>query len=143
MKKVISVFLALIMAFSALAISVSAGDYQTYYMAYDIKDSKIHIKPIEGYSQYVLPGEDFKFVVEVDEGYSDTFVIVELDTVAMEPDVHGIYTISDIASDKTITAYLSVEDDQSNLFSSLIIFVHSILAWFKNIIDSIIKGTAK
>lgn len=144
MKKVISVFLAAIMAFSVLVISAGAagGEFQTYYMAYDIKDSKISIVPVEGYSQYVLPGEDFKFYIETAEGYSDTFVIVEVDAAAVEPDVHGVYTISDIGADKTITAYLSVKNDQSNLFSSLIVFVHNILAWFQNIIETIKKGIA-
>lgn len=140
MKKVISILLAAILAFSALAVSVAAGEYQTYYMNYEIRDKKIHIVPLEGYSQYVLPGEDFKFVVAVDEGYSDTFIIVEIDAVVVEPDVHGVYTISDIAADKTITAYLSVQNNQSNLFSSLIVFVHSILAWFKNIFETLFKG---
>lgn len=143
MKKVLSVFLALILAFSALAVSVSAaGTYQTYYMSYDIRDSNLEIVPVEGYTQYVLPGEDFKFTVQPADGYSDTFVIAQVDTITIEPDVHGVYTISDINADKTITVFLSVENDQSNLFSSLIILVHNILEWFKNIIDSIIKGFA-
>lgn len=140
MKKVISVFLAMILAFSALAVTAAAGDYQTYYMAYDISDSTISIVPVEGYSQYVLPGEDFKFYIEMQEGYSDTFVIVQVDGVDIDPDVHGVYTISEINSDHTIKAFVSVENDQSNLFASLIVLVHNIMAWFKNIIETIMKS---
>ncbi len=140
MKKVISVFLAMLLAFSTLAVCASAGEYQTYYMAYDVDDSTIHITPIEGYSQYVLPGEDFRFTIEMDEGYSDTFVIVQVDGVTIEPDIHGVYIISDINADKTIKAFVSVEDDQSNLFASLIVLVHNIMAWFKNIIETIMKS---
>ena len=51
MKKVISVFLAMLLAFSAFAVCAAAGDYQTYYMAYDVDDSTISIVPVEGYSQ--------------------------------------------------------------------------------------------
>lgn len=146
MKKVISVLLAVILAFSALAVSVSAagvgGDYKTYYMKYDIRNSTIKIVPNEGYSQYVLPGEDFKFTIQMEEGYSDTFVIVQVDMVTVKPDVHGVYTISDINADKTITAFLSTDKEQSNLFASLIVLVHDVLAWFKEIIDTFFKSIA-
>ena len=140
MKKIVSVLLAVILAFSALAVSVAAagGDYQTYYMEFVEKDSNVTIVPADGYDQYVLPGDDFKFYVEVADGYSDTFVIVEVDTVVIEPDVHGVYTISDVDADKQISAYLSLEEEQSNLFASLIILVHEIMEWFQNIFKSLL-----
>lgn len=141
MKKAVSVLLAVILSFSALAVSAGAvQDYQTYYMQYDVRDYQLQIVPLEGYTQYVLPGEDFQFTVQANDGYSTTFVIVEVDMVRIEPDVHGVYTISDINSDHTITTYLSTQVGQSNLFASLIVLVHNILAWFKNIVETFIKG---
>ncbi len=142
MKKFVSVLLTVILAFSTLAVCVSAeiGDYQTYYMEYDIKDTKLHIVPVDGYSQYVLPGGEFKFTIETDEGYTDTFTIVEVDMVAIEPDIHDVYTISDINSDMTITVYVTTDESSSNLFSSLIVLVHNILEWFINIITTTINS---
>jgi hypothetical protein len=142
MKKIISVFLAMLLAFSALSVAASAlgGEYQTYYINYELADDTIKIVPVEGYNQYVLPGEDFKFTVETTEGYSDVFVIVQLDTVEIEPDVHGVYTIENVSSDHTIKAFLSIEENQSNLFASLIVFVRNIMEWFANIIESLFKS---
>lgn len=141
MKKVLSILLAAVLAFSALAISAAAAsEYQTYYMNYDIRNENLEIIPAEGYSRYVLPGEDFKFYVQGKEGYSTAFTIVEIDGEVVEPDIHHIYTISNINSDKTISVYVSMDVGQSNLFSSLIVFVHNILAWFKNIVDTFFKS---
>ncbi len=142
MKKVISVILSVLLAFSVLAVAAGAegGDYQTYYINYELKDDTIKIVPLEGYNQYVLPGEDFKFTVETAEDYSDVFVIVQLDTVEIEPDVHGVYTIEKVSSDHTVKAFLSVEENQSNLFASLIVFVRSIMDWFVNILNTLFKS---
>ena len=142
MKKILSVVLAMLLAFSVLTVAASAegGEYQTYYINYELADDTIKIVPVEGYNQYVLPGEDFKFRVETEEGYSDVFVIVQLDMAEIEPDVHGIYTIENVTSDHTVKAFLSVEENQSNLFASLIVFVRNIAEWFANIIESIFKG---
>lgn len=138
MKKIVSVILAVVLAFSALAISVAAegGEYQTYYVNLDAADF-IQIVPAQGYDQYVNPGDDFKFYIEVSPNYSDTFVIVEINSIVTEPDVHGVYTISDVQADCEVRAYFALEEGQSNLFSSLIVFVHQILEWFMNIFNSI------
>lgn len=138
MKKIVSVLLAVVLAFSALAISVAAegGEYQTYYVNFDAADF-IQIVPTKGYDQYVTPGDDFKFYIEVSQNYSDTFVIVEINSIVTEPDSHGIYTISDVQSDCEVRAYFALEEEQSNLFASLIVFVHQILEWFVNIFNSI------
>ena len=142
MKKILSVVLAMLLAFSALSVAASAagGDYQTYYINYELADDTIKIVPVEGYNQYVLPGEDFKFRVETEEGYSDVFVIVQLDMVEIEPDVHGVYTIENIDRDHTVKAFLSIEENQSNLFASLIVFVRNIAEWFANIIETLFKS---
>lgn len=138
MKKIVSVFLALILAFSALAVSVAAaGEYQTYYVENITEDSNITIVPANGYDWYVKPGEDFKFYIEVPEDYSDLFVIVEINMVVVEPDVHGIYTIPEMEEDATVKAYFSLEEEQSNLFASLIVFVRSIFEWFISIFEGL------
>ncbi len=142
MKKSISLLLAVILAFSAFAVTAAAddGEYQTYYMNYDIRNSNLEIVPVNGYSQYVLSGEDFKFTVNAKKNFSTAFTIVEVDGTEIEPDIHGVYTISNVTSEKTISVYVAVDSGQSNLFSSLIVFVHNILEWFVNIIETIVKG---
>lgn len=144
MKKIISVLLAVLLSFSVLAVAAGAegGNYQTFYITYDVQDPTISIVPLEGYNQYVLPGEDFKFVVETSENYSDVFIIVMVDTVEVEPDVHGIYTIEDIDKDVTVKAFLSVKENQSNIFSSLIVLVRNITEWFMDIINSLFSFAA-
>ncbi len=138
MKKIVSVLLAVILTFSALAVSVAAAsEYQTYYVENITTEETITIVPANGYDWYVMPGEDFKFYIEVEDGYEDTFVIVEIDTVVVEPDVHGIYTISEIEKDVTVKAYLSVDEQQSNLFASLILLVRGIFEWFISIFNSL------
>lgn len=135
MKKIISVLLAMILAFSVFAVCAYAIDseYQTYYIDFDISDEKnIQIVPLEGYTRYVLPGEDFKFTIETSDNYSDTFIIVQLDMANIEPDIHGVYTISDINSDHMVKVFFSLEEEQSNMFASLIVFVRSL---FQMIID--------
>lgn len=140
MKKLVSVLLAVVLAFSAFAVSVAAAsEYQTYHINDITEDENITIVPANGYSWYVTPGEDFKFYIELAEGYSDTFVLVEVDMVVVEPDVHGVYTIPEVNSDMEIRAYLSVENNQSSLFASLIVLVHEILEWFQNIFNSLMS----
>lgn len=138
MKKAISVLLAVFLAFSVLAVTVVAGsEYQTFHVENLTTDSNITIVPAKGYDWYVMPGDDFKFYVEVTEGYSDSFVLVEIDTVITEPDVHGIYTIEDVQKDVTVNAFLSMEEEQSNMFASLIVFLRSILEWFANLFNGL------
>ena len=142
MKKIVSVLLAVVLAFSALAISAAAaGEYQTYYMNFTEGDN-LTIVPANGYDRYVNPGEDFKFYIQVDEGYDDEFVIVEVDMVVIEPDIHGIYTVSEIDDDVEIEARLSMEQEQASLFSSLIMLVHDLMEWFKNIFESLFAFAA-
>lgn len=140
MKKIISVLLVMLLAFSALAVSVAAAsEYQTYYITYEISDEKgilgetnIEIVPLAGYNNYVLAGEEFKFTVEMSENYSDTFAVVHSNNVKLEPDIHGVYTISEIHEDQTIRVSFSLEEEQSNMFASLIVFVRSLLETILN-----------
>ncbi len=142
MKKIISLVLVFILTFSALAVSAAAAsEYETHYITFNAGEN-LKIVPANGYSQYVTPGDDFKFYVEVDEGYSDNFVIVEINMVVTEPDTHGIYTISEVRDDMTVKAYLSVEEESSNLFSSLILLVRGLLEWIKNAFESLFSFAA-
>ncbi len=142
MKKVISVLLAVILSFSALAVAVAAeGAYQTYYMSYEVNEENIRIIPLEGYSQYVLPGEDFKFTVEATENRSDVFVLVHVDNVNLEPDIHGVYTIEDVTSDHTIKAFFSLEENQSNIFASLIIMLRQMFQMIVDMFNQLFQGS--
>ena len=146
MKKIIiSVILAMILTFSAFAVCAYAADseYQTYYINYDISDEKnIKIVPLAGYERYVLPGDDFKFTVEVADGYSDTFVIVQLDMANIEPDIHGVYTISDINSDHMVKVFFNLEEEQSNMFASIIVLVRSLFQMFIDMFTSLFSFAA-
>lgn len=144
MKKILSIALAMLLAFSALSVFAFAdSEYQTYYIDYDISDEKnIKIVPLEGYERYVLPGEDFKFTIEVSEGYSDTFLIVQLDMADIEPDIHGVYTISDIHSDHMVKVFFNLEDEQSNMFASIIVLVRSLFQMFIDMFTSLFSFAA-
>lgn len=140
MKKIISVFLAMILAFSAFAVCAYAVDseYQTYHITFDISDERnIKVVPVEDSKDYVLAGEDYKFTIETSEGYSDTFIIVQLDMANIEPDIHGVYTISDIHSDHNVKIFFSLEEEQSNMFASIIVFVRSLFQMFIDMITSL------
>lgn len=144
MKKILSVALAILLTFSAFAVcSYAASEYQTYYIDYDISDEdNIKIVPLAGYERYVLPGEDFKFTIEVSEGYSDTFLIVQLDMAEIEPDIHGVYTISDINSDHMVKVFFNMEEEQSNMFASIIVLVRSLFQMFIDMFASLFSFAA-
>ncbi len=145
MKKVISVILSVLLVFSAFAVCSYAIDseFQTYYIDFDISDEKnIKIVPLEGYERYVLPGEDFKFTIEVSEKYSDTFLIVQLDMARVYPDEHGVYTISDINSDHMVKVFFNLEEEQSNMFASIIVLVRSLFQMFIDMFTSLFSFAA-
>lgn len=138
MKKLIAVLLSVIFVFSAVSVGACAiSENQTYYISYDLSDDCIKIIPEPGYSRYVFPGEDFKFTIQVDEGYSDTFILAQVNYEDIEPDENGVYTIPEVNEDTTLYVFLSMEEEQSNMFASLIVFVHDILEWFKNLFESL------
>ena len=142
MKKFISVILVMTMLFSFGAVYAYAveGDYQTYYVSYEIQQDGAYIQPVEGYQQYVEPGADFKFTIEVErdeEGnplYSNVFVIVEVNHFEIEPDMYGVYTIENIQQDTNILVYLTFEQQTTNFIASLLVMIKQ---FFKAIIDTI------
>ncbi len=142
MKKVISVLLAVILAFSALSVAVFAqGDNQTYYITYEVNEENIQIVPVDGYNQYVRPGDDFKFRVKVTDGRSDVLVIVQVDMVTIEPDVHGIYTIEEIYEEHTVKAFFSLEEGQANIFASLIVMLRQLFQQLVDMLDALFRSS--
>ncbi len=141
MKKVISILLSVILAFSALSVVAFAeGDNQTYYISYEVNEENISIIPVEGCSQYVLPGENFRFRVEATDGRSDTFVIVQVDNVTIEPDVHGIYTIEEVYEEHTVKAFFSLDDGQANIFASLIVMLRELFQQLIDMLDALFRS---
>lgn len=126
---------------SNLNISVYISD-KTFYAEFEERDRHVRVVPCEGYSQYIRVGDDLRFYIEVDDGYSDAFVIVQVNGENVEPDVHGVYTVRDVRANFTVKAFLSMEDQQSNLFASLIVLVRRIADWFKNILDTLKQAFA-
>ena len=144
MKKVLSVFLAMMLAFSAFAVVACAdSEYQTYHIAFNLSDEEnIKIVPVKGYNEYVLAGGEFKFTIDVADDYSDTFLIVQVDGTNLDPDAHGVYTISDINADHTVKVFFSLEENQSNMFASLIVFVRGIMQMFIDLFTSLFAFAA-
>ena len=61
------------------------------------------IVPLNGYSTEVDLRGDFKFKVNASEGYDLANADVKADGVKLTPDLNGVYTITNIAEDITIT----------------------------------------
>lgn len=142
MKKIISVLLVLTMlvSFPAVIAYATDGDYQTYYISYEVQNKGCYIQPLDGYDQYVEPGADFKFTVEVernDKGepkYTNAMAIVEANHKTLTPDEHGIYTLSEVSEDTNILVYLTFEESKGNLAASILVMLKQV---FKVIIDAI------
>ena len=144
MKKLISVLLVLTMLFTFPAVIAYAteGEYQTFYISYEVQNKGCYIQPLEGYEQYVTPGSDFRFTIEVERNadgepkYTNAMAIVEANHKTIEPDEHGIYTISNINEDVNILVYLTFEQDKGNLAASILVMLKQM---FRVIIDVIRK----
>ena len=79
--------------------------------------------PQEGYATTVLGGDDFKFTVRANTGYSKSEdFAVKVDGESVTPDENGVYTIHNVTADhtvavtgetaaETVTAYLSASHD--------------------------------
>ncbi len=139
-RKAMAVLLAALLL-SATAMSAFAinDTEQTYHIICREDSEHIHIIPIdqqdnETDTYYVHADDIFEFWVKVDEGYSDKHVIVEINGAMTEPDVHNVYRISDIRADQTVTAYFEMTKPASNMMSSLMILLHNIAEWFKNLL---------
>ena len=88
-----------------------------------IENKAFAVVPQEGYSTTVLGGDDFKFTVRANLGYSKgNDFAVKLDGEALTADENGVYTIENVTADhtvtvtgeakaETVTAYLSASHD--------------------------------
>ena len=148
MKKIISVLLVLTMlvSFPAVIAYASEGDYQTYYVSYEVQNKGCYIHPLDGYDQYVEPGADFKFTIEVERDadgnpkYTNAMAIVEANHKTLTPDEHGIYTISEINEDTNILVYLTFEQGKGNLAASILVMLKQMFKVIIEVIRSIIIG---
>jgi hypothetical protein len=77
-----------------------------------------HVNAVSGYSSPVLPGASFSFTITVDDGHSMEGVNVLANKTSIRP-TEGIYTISDINSDQTVTlstkATVVIESDSDSV----------------------------
>ncbi len=153
MKKVISVLLAAIIAFSCLALTVSAAD-EGFTKSYNVNVApdcaeKLAITSLSG-TNYVVAGGSFQFTVEAINGHTfdQTTVIkvanthYEADVVLgveseygyiVEPDKNGVYTIAEVNEDLYIyvanlekTSFSSLKDFLLNMFQ----FFRDLMKWF-------------
>ena len=130
---------ALMLALTAVPV-FALSDEQVYHVVCETDSNYIHVVPINPADEetdvfFVKEGETFEFWIKVDEGYSDTHVIVEIDGDIATPNVHNVYSIGDIAKDHNVHAYFEMSDQSSNMMSSLMILLHSIFGWFRQILS--------
>lgn len=67
-------------------------------------DTGYTVTPVSGYSTNVISGADFKFTVAMDAGYTLNYVSVGSNLTPVD----GVYTISNITSNKTVTLNFTV-----------------------------------
>ena len=153
MKKLISLVLAVIIAFSCLSLTVSAAD-EGYTKTYVVNVApacaeKLELVSTSG-SHYVVAGESFSFRVEAINGYvfDQTTVIkvanthYEADVVlgveseygyVITPDKNGVYTIEEVNEDLYIyvanleqSSFADLKDFLLNMFN----FFRDLMKWF-------------
>ena len=153
MKKLISLVLAVIIAFSCLSLTVSAADegYTKTYVVNVAPDcaQKLELTSTSG-SHYVVAGESFSFTVEAINGYvfDQTTVLkvanthYEADVVlgveseygyVITPDKNGVYTIEEVNEDLYIyvanleqSSFADLKDFLLNMFN----FFRDLMKWF-------------
>ena len=153
MKKLISLVLAVIIAFSCLSLTVSAADegYTKTYVVNVAPDcaQKLELISTSG-SHYVVAGESFSFTVEAINGYvfDQTTVLkvanthYEADVVlgveseygyVITPDKNGVYTIEEVNEDLYIyvanleqSSFADLKDFLLNMFN----FFRDLMKWF-------------
>ncbi len=148
MKKLVSLTLAVILAFSCFAFAVSAADEgftNSYFVsvAPDCQD-KLAITSVSG-SNYVIEGGTFRFTAEAIKGYvfDQTTVLkvanthYEADVVTgvdseygyiIEPDSDGVYTIENVEED----LYIYVCNLEKASFADLKDFLFNMFNFFLN-----------
>ena len=150
MKKILSVVLAAIMAFSCLSIVVFAAEGSGFTQSYSVTvapdcQDKLAITSTTGVN-YVIEGESFSFTVEAVNGYvfdqttvikianTNYYVDVMTNTendygYILEPDAEGVYTIENITEDM----YVYVANLDKKSFATLKDFLMNMMNFFLNL----------
>jgi|LSQX01.2.fsa_nt_gb hypothetical protein len=147
MKKIISVLLAVIilaMPFTLTASAEGIDDPLTpvHYVQLPEKTEQFEVVPLDGYSQYVVHGEEFVFRVIPAPGYSVQMLQVSYyDTehgkhtsVSIEPmKAPDTFTIETVTTNITVSCNLVMENSRASLFRALVEFIRQILELFSRI----------
>ena len=104
---------------------------QTYKLNITVNTKHAQVESIGTQPQYVKYGGTYQFRVVLDHGYTDNYMIVEVNGDQIYPDSHGVYTVSNITSEQNITVNYIASEKKTNIFSSLIAFLRKIVDWFK------------
>lgn len=144
MKKIISVFLAMVICLMPLSIcAFAADDDQPYEVCYvTLPESNAYtVTPCAGYSQYVVKGSDFKFTVKANSGYSLSMAMVyyfPTDNTSTSTSDEGyfqqvgrfdsneVYVIDVVNDNITIAVDQVLQTGQANGFRILMEFIHRI-----------------
>ncbi len=154
MKKLTSILLAVILAFSCLAVIGFAAEKDGFLEVFTVNpapesESKIAVIGVNG-TNYVNKGETFRFKVETigDYVFDQTTVLKVANThyaadlvlrgeteygYIIEPDMNGVYTIENIEEDLYIYAcnletesFAGIKDFLLNMFN----FFLNLMKWF-------------
>lgn len=138
MKRILSVLLTICLLAAPIAmIGVSASEPLTnvYYVELPTSET-FTCEPLEGYSQYVPEGAEFKFKITPKEGYSLSLVMVTLQTMSgeklynIEPlEVKDTYAIDSVTENVKVDVSFVLQKQQANLFRSLFEFLRRIIEW--------------
>lgn len=138
MKRILSVLLTICLLAAPIAmIGVSASEPLTNVYYVELPTSETFIcEPLEGYSQYVPEGAEFKFKITPKEGYSLSLVMVTLQTMSgeklynIEPlEVKDTYAIDSVTENVKVDVSFVLQKQQANLFRSLFEFLRRIIEW--------------
>lgn len=157
MKKTVSVFLAVLLVFSALAvIAFAADDNSGFTPVYTVRtDSsskgKVKIVSVETPdSNTVAEGRTFYFTLEYQKGYTpDASVVVkaypasfpaelvgtdkDVSSVTLTPDQYGVYSIANVREDYYVSVHNVSEAGMASIKQMLFDLFQAILNFFKNI----------
>lgn len=137
-KRIISICLACVMVLTLLVPVFAEGNQKTHHIVIN-KEKHVQVIFTNNSSEWVNDGDQVTFYVKPDEGYSTVRLIVSVDGEddALEPDVHGEYTIEDIQSDIILNVFFSQDNKTSGFMSSLILLFRNLFNWIKSIFSGL------
>ena len=152
MKKIVSILLVVILAFSCLAVIGAAAEENDgsfaeicSVMAAPESSEKIRVVGVDG-SNYVKKGESFSFKIEILDDYvidqTTVFKVANTHYAAdlvlkgekeygyvIEPDANGVYTIENVEKD----LYIYACNLEAESFASLKDFLFNMMNFFLNL----------